>query len=151
MKNHPVYAALVLLLMNSHFGMGQSLEERDSLRLLLRNPGKDTLTVWNYITLGQLYESNNPDSAIWCYEQALNLSEQLGYTRGIISYYTNVTYVYNILGKKDTSLFLNLQSVKIAREFGDEERLASCLGNVGSSFQFMEQYDSAMKYFMESS
>ena len=134
-----------LLLMNSLSLTGQSLNERDSLRHLVMNSREDTLKVWNYISLGQMYESNKPDSAIWFYEQALNLSRRLGYTRGIISYYTNVTYVYNIIGKKDTSLLLNLQSVKIARDYGDEERLASCMSNVGASFQYMEQYDSAMK------
>jgi len=140
-----------LLLMNSLSLTGQSLNERDSLRHLVMNYREDTLKVWNYISLGQMYESNKPDSAIWFYEQALNLSRRLGYTRGIISYYTNVTYVYNIIGKKDTSLLLNLQSVKIARDYGDEERLASCMSNVGASFQYMEQYDSAMKYYLESS
>ena len=146
-----IYIALVLLLMSSPFSTGQSMKERDSLRLLLMNHGEDTLTVRNFITLGQLYESNDTDSAIWCYEKALDISRKLDYTRGIISYYTNVTYVYNILGKKDTSLLLNLQAVEIARDFGDKERLATCLGNVGASFQYMEQYDSAMKYYMESS
>lgn len=149
MKIRHIYIVLALLPANSPAVTGQLLNERDSLRNVIINAREDTLKVWNYISLGQLYESNNPDSAIWFYEQALNLSKRLDYTRGIISYYTNVTYVYNILGKKDTSVYLNRESVKIAREFGDQERLASCLGNLGASFQYMEEYDSAMKYYIQ--
>ncbi len=149
MKIRRIYFILALLIAYSNSAVCQSLSRRDSLILVLKDAREDTLKVWNYISVGQLYESNNPDSAIWFYEQALNLSRRLKYTRGIISYYTNVTYVYNILGKIDTSVLLNRESVRIAREFGDQERLGSCLCNLGSSYQYKEQYDSAMKYYIE--
>jgi two-component system NarL family sensor kinase len=129
----------------------QEFYDRDSLWYVYKNLKPDTNKVKILIQLGQQYETNSPDSALLLYEQALRLSEQLGYTRGIISYYTNATYVYNVMSRYDTSLILNLKSVEIAREFGDPERLSACLGNVGASYMSLKEYEKAIDYFQQSS
>ena len=127
----------------------QDYYDRDSLWSVFQKSKPDTNRVHLYIQLGQQYETNNPDSALLLYEQALKLSQQLNYTRGIISYYTNATYVYNILGNYDTALILNLKSVEIARAFGDPERLAACLGNVGATYISMQQHEKALEYQLQ--
>ncbi len=150
MKLHIHRCFLVLPLLLTFEGFGQKYMDMDSLKSELGSAGEDSTKVQLYISLGQQYEGNQPDSAIFLYEQALNLSKRLNYTRGIISYYTNITFVYNMLGKLDTSLFLNLQSVDIAREFGDQERLGTCLNNVATSYLSQEKYDSAIVYYLRS-
>lgn len=127
----------------------QDFYDRDSLWRVFEKSKADTNRVHVYIQLGQQYETNNPDSALLLYEQALKLSQQLNYTRGIISYYTNATYVYNILGNYDTALILNLKSVEIARAFGDPERLAACLGNVGATYISLRQHEKALEYQLQ--
>lgn len=139
------------LILVIHFALpvtSQEYLDRDSLWLVFKKSKPDTNRVKLYIQLGQQYEGNNPDSAILLYEQALELSQQLDYSRGIISYYTNVTYVYNQKGKYDTSLLLNLRSVEIAQKFGDEERLAACLSNVGASYLYLGQYEKAIEHYV---
>lgn len=128
--------------------LGQE-ELKDSLTQVLRNLPEDTVRVMTLISLGQLYEGNAPDSAIHYYEESLWLSEKLNYTRGVINYYTNVTFVYNLLGRADTSLLLNLKALEIARGFGDRNRLAACLNNLGSSYFNLLVYDSATKYYLQ--
>jgi len=130
-------------------GTAQDFLNRDSLWQVFAKSKPDSNRVKLYIQLGQQYETNNPDSALLLYEQALKLSEQLNYTRGIISYYTNATYVYNLQGKYDTALILNLKSVDIARAFGDPERLAACLGNVGSTYMSLGQHEKALEYQLQ--
>lgn len=127
----------------------QDFYNRDSLWQVFKKSEADTNRVHLYIQLGQQYETNNPDSALLLYEQALKLSQQLNYTRGIISYYTNATYVYNIQGNYDTALILNLKSVEIARAFGDPERLAACLGNVGATYINLQQHEKALEYQLQ--
>jgi len=127
----------------------QDFYDRDSLWRVFERSKPDTNRVHLYIQLGQQYETNNPDSALLLYEKALKLSQQLNYTRGIISYYTNATYVYNIQGNYDTALILNLKSVEIARAFGDPERLAACLGNVGATYISMQQHEKALEYQLQ--
>lgn len=122
---------------------------KDSLKQVLRSLPEDTVRVMTLISLGQLYEGNASDSAIYYYEESLRLSEKLNYTRGVINYYTNVTFVYNLLGRADTSLTLNLKALEIARGFGDRNRLAACLNNLGSSYLNLLVYDSAAKYYLQ--
>lgn len=132
-----------------HSVHSQEYYDRDSLWQLLREAKPDTNKVQLYIQLGQQYENNNPDSALRLYEAALKLSTELNYTRGIISYYTNATYVYNVMSRLDTSLILNLQSVEIARNFGVPERLAACLSNTGASYMNLKRYEKSIEYFLQ--
>lgn len=127
----------------------QEFLDRDSLWTELRKSEVDTSKVLLYIQLGQQYENNNPDSALVLYEEALHLSRELNYTMGVIKYYTNATYVYNVLGRYDTALVLNLQSVEIARAFGNQERLAACLANVGSSYLNLRNYEASIDYTLQ--
>lgn len=143
------FSIFIAFVFNAITGIGQDYLDRDSLWQVLGNSKRDTNRVSLYIQLGQQYENNNPDSALLLYEQALNLSEQLNYTRGIISYYTNATYVYNLMGRYDTALILNLKSVDIARQFGDRERLAACLGNVGASYMELERHEEALETYLQ--
>lgn len=131
----------------SHLGIAQEAFDRDSLWQEINKAKPDTNKVWLYIKLGQQYETNNPDSSLLIYESALKLSEQLKYMRGIISYYTNATFVYNLMGRYDTALTLNLRSVEIAKAFGNPERLAACLGNVGASYVMLEQKEKAIEIY----
>lgn len=123
--------------------------DKDSLWAAIARSKPDTGRARLYIQLGQQYENNNPDSALLLYEAALKLSQELNYTRGIISYYTNATYVYNLKGQYDTSLALNLRSVEIARAFGDPERMAACLGNVGASYVSLNRHEEAVDAFLK--
>ncbi len=149
MKTLRIHSIIIgILLAVASLAYGQVYMDLDSLLLLEKSTPDDTLKVQLYISIGQQYESNLPDTALRYYERALLLSKNLGYTRGEISYYTNATYVYNIKGRPDTSVILNQRAVEISQEFGDKERLASCLANVGTAYQYLEKYDSAMKYFL---
>ncbi|MBN8575862.1 MAG: sensor histidine kinase [Cytophagales bacterium] len=141
-----LFFLLVFKVIEAH---SQAYLNRDSLWQALQHASRDSNHVTLYIQLGQQYENNSPDSALWLYEQALKLSEQLNYTRGIISYYTNATYVYNAMSRYDTSLLLNLRSVEIATAFGDPERLGACLSNTGASFMALKRYERAIAYFLQ--
>jgi hypothetical protein len=55
----------------------QELYDLDSLQQAFARSAPDTNRVKLLIQLGQQYENNHPDTAIWFYEQALKLSEQL--------------------------------------------------------------------------
>ncbi len=128
---------------------GQDFYDRDSLWRVLDKSNPDTNRVALYIQLGQQYENNNPDSALVLFANALHLSQELNYTRGIISYYTNATHVYNLKGSYDTALTLNLQSIEIAKEFGVPERLAACLSNTGASYMNLKRYENSIDYFLQ--
>jgi two-component system, NarL family, sensor kinase len=129
--------------------LAQEYHDRDSLWRELKKAKADTNKVWLYISLGQQYETNDPDSALFLYESALKLSEELNYMRGMISYYTNATYVYNVKGMYDTALQLNLKSVEIAKAFGNRERITATMGNVAGSYTMLDQPEKAIEIYLQ--
>ena len=129
----------------------QEYLNRDSLIRLLNTSMNDTTRVLLYISIGQQYENNIPDSAIYYYTQARNLSEQVSYNTGMMKYLSNITYIYNSQGKYDTALVLNLQSLDLARRHGTLMQYAACLGNVANSYLYLEKYEKAVDYFLQTS
>ena len=111
-----VVSALILWFACLQILSAQEYLSKESLLGQLNDMEQDTNRVLLYISIGQQYENNLPDSAIYYYLQARDLSEQLGYNTGILKYYSNITYVYNSQGKYDEALSLNLQSVELAKE-----------------------------------
>jgi two-component system NarL family sensor kinase len=146
-----VISGIILWSVCLHILPAQDYLSRDSLLGHLINLGQDTNRVLLYISIGQQYENNLPDSAIYYYLQARDLSEQLDYRTGILKYYSNITYVYNAQGKYEEALSLNLQSVELAKEHGRPLQLAACLGNVANSYLYLERYENAIDYFLQAS
>ena len=132
-------------------GRAQDYLDRNQLIRQLSSAPEDTNRVLLYISIGQQYENNQPDSAIYYYTQARDLSEQLGYVTGTLKYLSNITYVYNAQSKFDTALQLNLKSVELAKMHGTPQQLAACLGNVANSYLYLEMYENAVDYFLQAS
>lgn len=148
-RSKVLFIYLAILVLTVQLLNAQVSHTGDSLLRELSGAKPDTNKVWLYIRLGQQYEGHAPDSALTLYEAARSLSEELGYTRGLISYYTNATYVYNMKGMYDTALVLNLESVEVARRFGNPERLAACLGNVAASYTQLDQHEKAIDIYLQ--
>jgi two-component system, NarL family, sensor kinase len=149
MKFFSRYYTCLLLMVTSLHSRGQELMNMDSLLRTLTTAKEDTNKVLLYISIGQQYENNQPESAAHYYTQAKLLSEKLNYTIGIIKYISNITYVLNLQGRLDSSLQLNLYSVELARKINDKRREAFGLANAGTSYLDMEQYENAASYFLQ--
>lgn len=132
-------------------GQCQDYLDRSQLLQELDAAPEDTNRVLLYIGIGQQYENNQPDSAIYYYLKARDLSEQLGYMTGTMKYLSNITYVFNAQSKFDTALQLNLKSVELAKLHGTPQQLAACLGNVANSYLYLELYENAIDYFLQAS
>lgn len=122
---------------------------KDSLKQVLSKAADDTLKVQTLITLGQQYESNQPDSAVYYYKLSNQLSRQLNYPAGIVRYIANYTAVLNVQGKFDESLKLNLQAVEICRKEGLRQQLLKSLMNTGAVYQYKENYVLAINYYLK--
>jgi len=142
---------LLLWVVCLHSSLAQEYLNRDSLMDQLVHMEQDTNRVLLYISIGQQFENNIPDSAIYYYLKARDLSEKLGYRTGTLKYISNITYVYNAQGKYDEALTLNLQSADLASKYGTPIQLAACLGNVANSYLLMERYEKAVDYFLQAS
>ncbi|MBI5371636.1 MAG: hypothetical protein HZA79_06390 [Sphingobacteriales bacterium] len=140
---------LVFFILLSRVLAGQELMNRDSLLRLLPLAKEDSNKALLYISLGQQYETSEPERAKYYYRAAGELSRRIRYIPGEIKYITNYTYVLNVQGYFDSSLALNQQSVILARELHDNFTLAKTLFNTGSSYRLKEEYETAVKYYEE--
>ncbi|WP_217605963.1 hypothetical protein [Chitinophaga sp. GbtcB8] len=132
---------------------------RDSLRRVLHALPVDTNKVMAFITLGQQYENNIPDSALYYYEQAQRLSVQLHYPAGFVRYVNNYTAVLNMQGRYNESLKLDLQAVDTCRRYGLQELLVkvlindditlqeSALMSLGNGYKRVRYYDKYLAAF----
>jgi signal transduction histidine kinase len=145
------WIALAFVLLIYISGQAQEFLDKQQLLTQLSTTPEDTSRVLLYISLGQQYENNQPDSAIYYYMLARDLSKQLDYVTGTLKYISNITYVLNVQGSYDSALQLNLSSVELARNRGNLMQLGACLGNVANSYLYLEKYENAVEYFLQAS
>lgn len=122
---------------------------KDSLLKLLPTAKEDSSKALLLIQIGQQYEGSEPEKAKQYYRQSLDVSRKVGYRLGEIKFATNYTYVLNMQGHYDSSLQLNLESVKIAKQLNNQEYIFKTLFNTGSSYRQLDDYESALKSYLE--
>lgn len=131
------------------YASAQQLLNLDSLLRLLPAAPADTNKVELYIQIGQQYEGSAPETSAYYYRLAHQLSRQLNYTRGVLKFINNYTYVLNMNSKFDSSLALNQQAVTIARELNDSVYLLKALFNAGTSARLQSKARIAATYYLE--
>lgn len=122
---------------------------KDSLKNLLARMPYDTNRVLATITLGQQYESTDPDSALYFYFAAGELSKKLNYPVGIIKYISNYTAVLNVQGKMDESIRLNEEAAAISEDHGLKLYAGKSYTNLGAAYQYEENYLKAVEYYLK--
>ena len=107
----------------------------------------DTSLAKNLIQLSQAYWGNNPDKAMDYAKQALTLSEQIGYKKGIGNAYNSMGTVYSMKGDKISSLDVFKKSLKIREEMGDKKGMAGSYNNIGIIYGDQGFYPEALKQY----
>lgn len=121
----------------------------DSLLRLLPGAKADTHKVDLYIQIGQQYEGTEVEAAGHYYRLAGQLSQQLRYTRGVIKYINNYTYVLNLVSKYDSSLLLNQEAIRLAGSIKDSLMMGKALFNAGTSARLGDKLRLAVQYYQE--
>lgn len=124
-------------------------QQRDSIAKKIATSKPDTNKVLALLNFGWWWETYNMDSAAQCYLKMHELSQKINYVNGEIKYYGNYTFILNQQGKFKEGLKLNLESVEVAKQKGTKEQIATCLFNVGSSYNNMAKYDEAITYYLQ--
>ena len=144
-----VLLGLTIDLLAPHAVQCQNQSKIDSLLNVIGRAAPDTNKVWLLFDLGELYVNNNPDLAKKYYNQALELSEDINYTRGFFIYASDYTYILNSQGAFDSAIIINQKALEIARQENQLRRIAIILGNIGKSHTYKSEYQKALEYFLE--
>lgn len=121
----------------------------DSLLQVLKTAKEDTNKVKLLLSIGELYENSQPDIAKSYYTQSLQLSKQIGYPLGELSYASYYTSVLNMQGWFDSSLAINLNALQLAQKLNNQLALVKVTCNVANSYGLLGKSDSALYYYMQ--
>ena len=124
-------------------------EKRDSLLRLVPKAREDTSAVLLYIGIGDLYEGDKPDQAKIFYHKAINLSNKLKFDKGIIKSLTYYGGVCSLLGQYDSALIYSQKALAKARSDKDSLNIGIGLMNIGATYGFMSDYQTAVEYCLE--
>ena len=127
----------------------QNDQEIDSLKKLIRIAPKDTTKIFAYISLGQIFENFNIDSAIYYYQKAGNLSKEINSAEGEFKYISNYSAVLNTLGKYEQSLAINFKSYLLAKKIKSPKNEAIALSNIAVSYQFNNEFSKSLEYYIK--
>ncbi|WP_159445074.1 tetratricopeptide repeat-containing sensor histidine kinase [Filimonas lacunae] len=142
-------ATVAMLCASVASGQFMSGLNKDSLRNVLQKAPEDSAKVFTLILLGQQYESNLPDSAIYFYKQAKELSVRIHYPAGVVRYINNYTAVLNVQGKFDESLQLNQEATALCKQYGLKELYIKSLINIGVVYQYKQDYEAAASHYLK--
>ncbi|MBS1662298.1 MAG: tetratricopeptide repeat protein [Bacteroidetes bacterium] len=139
---------LLLFILARHTSSGQALFglSRDSLR----RAAAATPDVGTFIALGQQYEANQTDSAIYFYELARQLAIKLEDHDGYVRYVSNYSAVLNMRGKYGESLQLNRGTIDTCLKYHlTGMSYIRALLNTGNVYELIGNHDSAAVYYLK--
>lgn len=129
--------------------VAKSQSASDSLLHILKQLPDDTAKVMLYYQYGELFESTNPDSAMWYYDLARKKSQDLNYLKGQAAYASNAIVILNNRGKFKEALELAKEALLLYQQVGSKKDLAVANINVGSEWQYFSDFETAAKSYFE--
>lgn len=134
---------IIFFISYSAFGQG------DSLWRLINTAPDDTLKVKRLDELGQLFEEQNPDSALVIYTLMRDVSDRIDYPMGYCMYANAVAYPLELkeqLAIKDSIL---LRAVEICKKHGFKRELARKYHSLGLSDQIRRRYQRSVDWYLQ--
>ncbi len=141
-----VYITILLL---STMQVWAQFEKRDSLLRLVPVAKEDTSAVLLYLGIGDLYEGDKPEEAKKIYQKAYALSNKIKFNKGIIKSLTYYGGVCSLLGQYDSSIFYGQKALAKARIDKDTLNIGIGLMNIGATYGFKADYQTAIEYCLE--
>ncbi|GHN02123.1 hypothetical protein WSM22_36120 [Cytophagales bacterium WSM2-2] len=128
-------------------GFAQNQDGIDSLKAKLRTQPYDTNRVLLLCIITQKYYDINWDSANYLATQALQLSQQLSYKRGIAWADLRLGGVSSIRGDFPAAISYFQKSIQLADSLQDYEIVGRGLDNIGYCMYKLEDYYRAIAYY----
>jgi signal transduction histidine kinase len=122
---------------------------KDSLYRIVLTAPDDSFKVFALYKYGELFETSNPDSATWYFEQGRALSKKLNYKKGLAASASYYIVVLNNQGKFKEALELAKEALAIFEETGSKRDMAVGYINVGSEWQYLSDLQAAAEHYLK--
>ncbi|MFN7912054.1 MAG: SpoIIE family protein phosphatase [Bacteroidota bacterium] len=121
--------------------------ESDSIRTLLHQTANDTNKVKCLYRLAYLLRSDSSKAAFKYCQQAIYLSKQFNYERGLASAYNNLGAIYDEIGDKEKAVESFVSAFELKKKLKDSKSLATTLANIGVIYKRDKDYKNAFRYY----
>ncbi|MDC8003132.1 sensor histidine kinase [Aureisphaera galaxeae] len=124
---------------------------------LKKEVGNIVGTVSSYHNLGNVYRRHGIkllsmeklDTAKMYYQNALRLSEESNYDRGVTISYINLALINTTVEEFDEGIRYGKLALKRAEELNDMNSMMTASINLGDTYQFKKEYEEAEKYLVQ--
>ena len=121
----------------------------DSLLKVLATSKEDTSKAMLLLTLANLYETNNQDSAEYYLQKGKALSEALKFDKGIYYYYQQGTVLSYTKGNYAKALDESNKGLEMARKLKDTLKVITMLNNLGIISAYLGNYQGQLEYALQ--
>ncbi len=123
--------------------------KKDSLLNTLLSAKEDTSKVKTLLGIAKYYETNNQDSSYYYLEKSKHLSESLGYTRGMFTYYEQRAIVSFTKGDYAKAKDENSKALELARQLKDSSLVVVILNHIGIVHGLQQNFKEQLDYALQ--
>ncbi len=99
------------------------------------------------IKLSNYYEVHNTDSALLMAQKALDLSNSINYTSGIIASTQKIGIIYQSRGKYNIANTHFFNALKLAEKTNNKKYQVQIYNSIANAFAYQKLYSQALQYF----
>jgi tetratricopeptide (TPR) repeat protein len=148
-RNFKVLSGLVLLFCFSSELFSQQQRKLDSLLLLEKNAKRDTNHVLVLYALATEEEENNVGKCISYAREALRLSEEIKYKRGILIANNEIGNAFNNSGQYDKAIEQYQKVIENSAIWGFPAYAIKALANTGNAYRHQGNYSKALELYFK--
>lgn len=116
----------------------------DSLKTILSTNLHDTSRIWALNNLGRNIQ--NSDTTLVLAEQAISLSQRIGFKKGEADAYSNIGYWFNQKGNYPKALEHYLKSIQISESINYEAGLKRSFNSISTVYLYLKDYRTSISY-----
>lgn len=131
-------------------GIAQNQSIRDSIWQLVITAKEDTNKVKLLIELGAVYENSNPDTALYFYDHALELSERIDAKEFEAQSLILIGFNHQTRGSSEQTIEYFQKALEICEDIKDSEQISRCYVNMGLVYHDQGSYGTAIEYYLKS-
>ena len=122
----------------------------DSLKNILKTAKEDTTRCKIYLKIGDVFEYENPDTALYFYNQSLQLANLKKLKKQEAKALNYIGIVQSDQGNYEQAITYYLKALKISEKLGNKKEMFSNYNNIGVVNYSQSNYDQAIRYYLKS-
>lgn len=144
MKRHLIIGFIFLINLAL---IAQEAKDIDTLLLQLKNINKDIERVDILNEIADRYLYVDAERIFDFATEALNLSQEIGYKKGLATAYNNLGIFYRVKGIYNKSIEYTFKSLAIMQDLNDQPGIARCYNLIGIIYFYLENFELSLEYY----